>query len=95
MTFICCSSKKTIVKGTEKRDLFEPKEYKNILTEKLTELRQKRLKDLINTEKPVADNSCIDLDNKIYIYNNLALILGLIFIIVAVILFFASYPNNQ
>ena len=69
--------------------------YKNILTEKLTELRQKRLKDLINTEKPVADNSCIDLDNKIYIYNNLALILGLIFIIVAVILFFASYPNNQ
>ena len=69
--------------------------YKNILTEKLTELRQKRLKDLINTEKPVADNSCIDLDNKIYIYNNWALILGLIFIIVAVILFFASYSNNQ
>jgi hypothetical protein len=33
MTFIGCSSKKTIVKGTEKRDLFEPKEYKNILTE--------------------------------------------------------------
>ena len=67
--------------------------YKNILTEKLTELRQKRLKDLINTEKPIADNSCMDLDNKIYIYNNTTLILGLIFIIVAVILFFSSYSN--
>ena len=30
--------------------------YKNILTEKLTGLREKRLKDLINTEKPIADN---------------------------------------
>ena len=67
--------------------------YKNILKEKLSDLREKRLKDLINTEKPIADNSCMNLDNKIYIYNNTTLILGLIFIIVAVILFFSSYSN--
>ena len=65
--------------------------YKNILKDKLQILREIRLKDLINTEKPIADNSCIDLDNKVYIYNNLTLILGLIFVLIAIILFFASF----
>ena len=67
--------------------------YKKTLNEKLDKLRETRLQDLIKTEKPIADNSCIDLDNKIYIYNNLTLILGLMFVMVAVILFFANYQD--
>ena len=70
--------------------------YKNILKDKLEKLKQQRLEDIRLSSCPIADNKCLTLDsNKIFIYNNFNLILGIIFIFISIILFFMSYNTNK
>jgi len=64
--------------------------YKKLIKEKLEALRGDRLDAARNDECPVASNECLTLDNKVFIYNNFNLIIGLIFVVIAIIVYFAS-----
>ena len=69
--------------------------YKNIIKDKLNKLREDRLKEARDKEIPIGDNRCLTLDNKIYIYNNLPLILGIIFIFFGILLSIIAYRESN
>jgi hypothetical protein len=69
--------------------------YKNILKDKLEKLKQQRLEDIRLNTCPIADNKCLTLDdNKIIIYNNINLIVGIIFIFISIVLIFNNFNNK-
>lgn len=69
--------------------------YKNIVKDKVKVDKENKLQELSKEENVVADDRCLTLNTREFIYTNVTLILGILFIFFAILIYFGNINYGE